>query len=86
MNLLVLTGIRASARRMRDSRMEWKWPGGAERQNCPGVRFPKASLANYGGKSHWTLLVTTELATIVAFGKRTPVQDFKCWHFIYICK
>ncbi len=41
---LVLTGIalrlthapriRASARRMRDSRMEWKRPGGAERQNC----------------------------------------------------
>ncbi len=37
-----------------------------------GVRFPKASLANYGDKSHWTLLVMTELASIVVFGKRTP--------------
>ncbi len=25
------------------------------------VRFPKASLANYGDKFHWTLLVMTEL-------------------------
>ncbi len=47
-----------------------------------GVRFPKASLANYGGKSHWTLLVMTELATIVAFGKRTP--DLKISALIYL--
>ncbi len=39
-----------------------------------GVRFLKPSLANYGRYFHWTLLVTTELATIVAFGKRTPDQ------------
>ncbi len=29
-----------------------------------------ALVANYGGKFHWTLLVTTEIATIVASGKR----------------
>ncbi len=37
-----------------------------------GVRFSKLSLANYGRYFHWTQLVKTELATTVAFGKRTP--------------
>ncbi len=46
-----------------------------------GVRFPKASLANYGRKFHWTLLVTTELATMLAFGKRTPGQPALTAHW-----
>lgn len=37
--------------------------------------FPKASLANYSCKFHLTLLVTTLLATKVAFWKHTPEQS-----------
>ncbi len=45
------------------------------RTHRPGVCFQKASLANYGGKFHWTLLVMTELATIVAFGKAPQSEE-----------
>lgn len=40
----------------------------------PVVRFPKGSLANYGRKLSWIVLVMMELATIVGFGKRTKQQ------------
>jgi len=42
---------------------------------CIGVHFPKASLANYGHKFSWTLLVMTELGS-----KRTPdkVKTLEC--------
>ncbi len=37
---------RASAQRTRDSRMEWKCPGGAERQNCPVQGFKCRSVTS----------------------------------------
>ncbi len=53
--------------------------------NCSGVRFPKASLANYGDKFHSNSIgndVTCE--NIVAFGKRTTGQDSSHVDFLRI--
>ncbi len=60
----------------------------------PGVCFPEASLANYRHKFHWNLLVMTELAPTVAFGKRTPEREMEWgqsegWSYfinVWICK
>ncbi len=55
------------------------FPKNSGQLNYSVVRFSKALLANYGCKLHWTLLVTTELATIDVFGKRTPGQTRDSW-------
>ncbi len=41
----------------------------------PGVCYPKLLFAKWSVVFYWTLLVATELVTIVAFGKCSP-----CWY------
>ncbi len=46
---------------LRNSKEVLWWVNETLKKKRSEVRFPKASLANYGDKFHWTLLVMTEL-------------------------